>query len=190
VSRNCGWCSSVNRLEWEKRVLDGESFQLVSLDTPSTASAGARHFRNCMAGSSVADMRSGAASRMQLGDFAERLLGLANDARAAREYAAQTSNPKLMLQAVREESQVLDTLMTRLGIDQSEMISMLREAKSLAQAVSAVLQDQPTVARALAHHLSTRGEDDLSQAFQAMADRASARQVVQLANNHPKQVSA
>jgi hypothetical protein len=72
----------------------------------------------------LSDLRTGISSRMMLTDFAERLLSLANDAAAAREYAAQTSFPRPMLEAVREEASVLATLMDRLGIDEAEQLEV------------------------------------------------------------------
>ena len=70
--------------------------------------------------------------------------------------------------------------MTRLGIDEAEVTDSLREGQALAMAVSAAVQDEPTVALAIAHYLADQGEADLAQAFTAVSDRASARHIGQL----------
>jgi hypothetical protein len=177
----CGWCALSNRTELERRVLDGETIVSVALDTPYGPTAAHSHFRNHVAKPALAESRASAASRLQIADFGERILSLADDAAAAREHAVRTNDAKLMLLAIREESSVLATMISKLGLDSTETLENLHQGKALAQAISNVLRDQPTLARAMARELSESKEPELAQAFYRLSDLASSRQIAQLA---------
>ncbi len=176
MPRPCGWCTHPKRADLERRVFDGESIRSVSQDSGHSESAANRHLRNHVHPELRIELR--ASNRLHLTDFADRYVELVEESARARDHARTHGDGRLLLQAVQQERETLSVLMNRLGIDDGETVSQLREAKALSCALHKVLSaTHPDVSLALAADLESRDEDDLASAFRDLAGMASTRQI-------------
>ncbi len=175
MSARCGWCWDARRQEWERRLSDGDSVRDVASTTPFSVAAAYRHVRNHVKAELLTQMRG--SSQIHISDFADRLAALAEETAQVRAYARQVNDPKLLLSAVQAERETLNILLARLGVDDTEAVEVLREAKALASALAAVLPQSPAVARALGEHLERCGHDDLAQALASLSARSEVRQI-------------
>lgn len=175
MSARCGWCWDARRQEWERRLTSGEAMRSIALDTPFSVSAGNRHVRHHMNPELLKEMR--ATTQVHISDFTDRLAALTEETAQVRAYARQVNDPKLLLSAVQAERETLNVLLARLGVDDTEAVAVLREAKALASALAAVLPQSPAVARALSEHLERCGHDDLSQALASLSAGSEVRQI-------------
>ncbi len=166
MPRDCGWCTSAARVDWERRVAAGEPVSVVSASTPFSTSAARRHLRLHLQPRLLSELR-GADATVHLSDFADRLLELAQHAAGVRAFAAQTNNGRLALQANAEERANLVTLMARLGIDSTEAAELHGEARLLTAAVVAIVRSgrYPTLADDLADRLIRDGLNHLADAL-------------------------
>jgi len=170
MPRHCGWCTDNDRGQLEQRVFDGEPFRAVALATPYSESAAARHFRNHVTAPMLDRARLDVASGPHIADFTARMVELLDETAAVRAVAAEVNDGTLMLKAVAQERDTLLALMTRLGVDDTQTAKALNEARVLAMAVHAVLQDRhPGAARQLAIFCREHGEPDLADAFDSLA---------------------
>lgn len=167
MARDCGWCASATRMDWEMRLLTKEPVASIAASTPFSESAARRHMRLHMQPALLSELRE-EGTPVQLADFADRLVELARRAATVGAYAEQTHNGRLMLQAIREERDVLVTLMSRLGIDALETAELHAEARALARSVGEVIRsgDHPGLAADLAGPLEEQGFDRLAGSLQ------------------------
>lgn len=165
MPRNCGWCDSSQRAEWEQRLAKGEPVSVVVADTPFSESAARRHLRSHLQPALLAEMHlSGLEKEVHLSDFADRLMGLAEQAVAVRVYAEQTRNPKLMLQAIQSERETIGVLMNRLGVDSGSSVEFFNEARTLGGVLGTVLHGPggASLIEPLASALEAEGLDKLA----------------------------
>lgn len=177
MSRPCGWCSDPNRAELEQRILEGEPIRNVSLDSAYSVSAAHRHVRGHVQRDLLRALRT--TDTAQLHDLAQRLAALLEDTEAARAYAKQVHDGRLLLRAVREERDTLEVLLNRLGVTDQTVLDTLAEARQLIEALRVVLVHHPGVATELATALDRLGADDLSEALGWLADQGRRRQTEQ-----------
>jgi hypothetical protein len=144
-------------------VLAGEPVAAVAETTPFSESAARRHLRLHVQPALLAEFRENTAP-VHLSDFSDRLVELARRAATVGQYAEQTHNGRLMLQAIREERDVLVTLMSRLGIDSLETAELQLEARALARSIGATIQagDHPGLSISLAEQLDAAGFEHLA----------------------------
>lgn len=183
MARECGWCHSSARLDWERRVLTGELVAAVAASTPFSESAARRHLRLHVQPALLAELREQTAP-IHLADFSDRLVELARRAATVGQYAEQTHNGRLMLQAIREERDVLVTLMSRLGIDSLETAELQLEARALARSIGATIQggEHPGLSADLADNLDAEGFDQLARSLR----RADTEVVMGAKGNAPR----
>lgn len=179
MPRNCGWCASGSRAEWERRITSGESITAIASTTPYSESAARRHLRLHLQPQLLSDLR-GLEPSLQLTDFADRLLELAGHAASIRSYAQVTNNGKLALQAIEQERSLLVTLMVRLGLDSAEAAELHEEARALTRAVAAVVRSGtfPELGDELADRLATNGLDHLADSLRRVS-REIGKEVLQ-----------
>jgi hypothetical protein len=170
VPRSCGWCTSPHRTDWEGRVQGGEPVSVVSADSPYSVSAANRHIRLHMRPALVAELGR-TQPDLDLSSFVNKLLSLVSAAERVRDYAEATANPRLILEAIRRESDLLSLLMRRLGIDSDEAAELHREARSLSKEVGTMVRSgrHDDFAEELADRLELRGETNLSGSVRALA---------------------
>ncbi|MGD8194837.1 hypothetical protein ACEXQB_010135 [Herbiconiux sp. P18] len=88
-------------------------------------------------------------------------MALADDAREVREAAADNGNPKLRLDANRAERQVLESLVSQLGVHSTEAAQNLRDAQALTAALARTIPAYgPELARKLAVECKAAGASD------------------------------
>ncbi|WP_345376147.1 hypothetical protein [Frondihabitans cladoniiphilus] len=129
----------MDRPAWERRILAGTPVSVVAADTPYSVSAANRHLRQHLRPALSAEVLSPAAD-LHVSDFAEKLVSLVSSAHSVRRYAESTANPRLILQSIKTEADVLETIMRRLGIDSEEGAEDYVQARKLTSAVGALVR--------------------------------------------------
>jgi len=164
--RPCGWCSHVMLHQWEARLAAGDPISVVAVDTPYSATAARRHVRLHLKPRLRAEM-GGAGAPVSLSDFVDRLMDLVEQAAAVGSFAVATSNGKLALQAIQQESSLLVTLMNRLGIESSEVVEELNDARAVVTAIGQLVHDNelPGLVPALASSVEAGGRVELAQSL-------------------------
>lgn len=108
-------------------------------------------------------------SETHVADLASRLASLLSETEAVHAQAHATNDGRLLLQAVGTETATVAALIKRLGIDSTELVSSIREARVLATACAAVLPRYPGVLRELAAELGSQEHgSQLADAFRAL----------------------
>lgn len=174
MPRSCGWCTSLQREQLERRVLDGEPIRLVAADSGVAETSARRHIRNHLDPDLRATLRSGTAA-LHVADFASRLTELVDESEQVRVRARQRGDDRLGLQAIASERDTLLTLMNKLGVDDEETAETLVEARALALAVRRVVSEHPHVGDLLVSALTGTGQKQLADAIQFATDQAQLR---------------
>jgi len=185
MSRPCAWCAHPDRARLEERVLRGESVQSVSVDAqlPHWPSAGHRHFRNHVG----PELRR--VARAHVADFADRLLGLADEAADQRERGRERNDSRTVLTALRAEKEVISELSSVLGITHEEVVEQLREARALILAIVDVVRDsRPELAEHLARELDRRDQPELADSLRGLAAESGPRHLHALPDGPPKEI--
>lgn len=165
MSRPCGWCTSPRRAEFERRVLDGDPIRLVSQDIGYSEAACYRHFRNHLRPELIRTLKSSEAG-LDPSYFANRLVQLLRDADDVKAFARQVGDGRLLLTAGGQERETLSVLLTRLGVESTEVLDSMHEAYALVRSVRTVMPDHPEALHALTEHLRT--EPDGSELADAL----------------------
>ena|GEM_PF-3922228 len=143
----------------------GEAVSVVSADTPFSESAARRHIRMHMQ-PRLAVERQNPASTLHVSDFASRLLALANKAAAISAYADETNDGRLALQAMQQERELLDMLMTRLGVTDQEAVETLAEVKAVVRGLQRAITANATGdLEALAWYIREEGGSSVADAL-------------------------
>lgn len=192
MARPCGWCSHPERADLERRVASGESIRAVAADAGHSESAAQRHLQNHL-GSDLA--KTGLLQRIsEIADFTDRLIELVDDSANVRAHAKQSTNPRLLLHAIKEERDTLAFVMQRLGITDVRVIGELQEIRGLARVLGPVLSESdPAVAMAISEGLSDAGVPGLADAFLRLSEQASAfraKAAITTANEPEKETTA
>jgi hypothetical protein len=109
-------------------------------------------------------------------DFADRLLGLADEAAEQREHGREHHDPKLVLAAVRAEREVIAELTSVLGVTHEEIVEQLQEARALILSIADVIRDsRPELAEHLARELDRRNQPELADSLRDLADEVRPR---------------
>lgn len=174
MPRSCGVCSSLQRSEHERRVLNGEPIRFIAADLGIGETAVRRHVRLHLAPSLRVAVRSATAD-LHAADFADRLAELVDATESVRARARQRGDDRLSLQAIASERDTLMVLMARLGIDGEETAETLAEARALAVAVRRVVSQHPEVGDLLVTELTGTGQAQLTDAIQYATDQARLR---------------
>lgn len=174
MPRSCGWCTSLQREELERRVLSGQSIRLVAADSGVAETSARRHIRNHLDPDLRATLRAGTAA-LHVADFATRLTELVDESEQVRVRARQRGDDRLSLQAIASERETLLTLMNKLGVDDEETAETLVEARALALAVRRVVSEHPHVGDLLVSELMATDQVQLTAAIQHATDQARSR---------------
>lgn len=168
VSRRCGMCHHQRRSNLERRILDGESIRIVAADAGYSESAVYRHLRNHIAPELAAELGSRGHS-LHVRDFGARLIALLEETAAVREFAKLSNDGRLLLQATAQERDTLGVLLTRLGIDNQDVLDTLDEAHALVRACISALGSHPQALAAVAGELRDQGEHELAHTITHIA---------------------
>lgn len=165
--RQCSVCTSPDRSEIERSLADAKPYRLISAESGLSESAIRRHANDHL-GRAVLHPVTGP---IALADLADRMSAVLNDTASVREHAARTNNPSLLLKACSVEASVLGNLIYRLGINDTETATLVGQGRDLVRAVREACGEFPELARVIADHLNAAGSDELSRAFQQIAER-------------------
>lgn len=170
MARRCGWCHHRDRAQLERRVLSGESVTLVAADSGHSVRAAYRHLQNHVRPDLAAALAERGVSAVAA-DFGSRHLGLADSLVAIREYAHQTGDARLALQAIQAEAGILGVLISKLGIDSEATLADLQDGRALAHATVRALASHPDALEDVAADLADHGHDELADAITASVGR-------------------
>lgn len=143
-------------------MLNGEPFRAIASDAKISVAAASRHWRIHV----LPTLRD--AVPVHLSEFARRLVDVADDAADLRELGRLTGNHRLSLQAMRAEREALADLTNRMGVDDSEAIEQLDEARAFVLAVQRVVRDDPELAERVARELEHQGQDELADGVRSL----------------------
>lgn len=105
-----------------------------------------------------------------LSTFARRLVDVADDAADLREHGRLLGDHRLVLQAGRAEREAVADLINRLGMDHTEAIEEVEQARAFIYAVHQVTRESPELAERLAHELDLQGQPDFAEALRELVD--------------------
>jgi hypothetical protein len=154
-------------------VLDGTPFRAIASDAGFSTAAASRHWRI-----HVRPSLRDAVPAAHLSAFARRLVDVADDAADLREHGRLTGNHRLALQAGKAEREALADLMNRLGLDDTEAIEEVEQARQFIQAVHRAVRDAPELAERLARELDRLGQDNLADSVRSLLDARPQLQAV------------
>lgn len=170
-------CFAPNRASLEARLLDGESVQHIAADLGVNASAVYRHIRNHLR-TQLADALVGRGVGTHVADLAGRLQVLLAETEAVRDQARRTNDGRLLLQAVQVETATVTTLTQRLGIDHTDTVDDINEARALLRACLEVLPLYPDALRDVCQELDRiPAGDDLATVLRKQAQVVPSRQL-------------
>lgn len=164
-------CTHANRAALERRLLAGEPSSQVAVDAGFSVTAINRHKRNHMRPGLRAELRVRAVPS-HVSDFADQLAELAEDADAARAFAVASNNPNLLLQAVSSKRDTLVTLMRQCGVDATETVDSLREARTAVHALAVVLPRHPDALGEVLDVLRRENQPELARALEQAVGEA------------------
>jgi hypothetical protein len=105
-----------------------------------------------------------------LSAFARRLVDVADDAADLRERGRLSGDHRLALQAGKAEREALADLMTRLGMDDTEAIEEVEQARHFIHAVHRAVRDTPELAERLGRELDLGGQPELADSVRSLRD--------------------
>jgi hypothetical protein len=153
--------------------LNGETFRVVASDAQTSVAASSRHWRL-----HVRPALREAAPAAHISTFARRLVDVADDAADLRARGRAAGDHRLALQAGKAEREALADLMNRLGLDDTEAIEEVEQARQFIQAVHRAVRDAPELAERLACELDRLGQDNLADSVRSLLDARPQLQAV------------
>ena len=114
-----------------------------------------------------------ATATMATGDLLSRLADALDDLTASRSASLLAGNSVGVVRAAAAEVRAIETLLTRLGVDDTELAREYAQAEAMARAVGTVAQRDPDgFGAAIVAELRRRNLTDAAAAVQRVADQA------------------
>lgn len=98
------------------------------------------------------------------GSIIERLIAVADDSRRMRVSLLEEGKASAHASAARAETQALEALLDRLGIDSTDIAETVREGRVVGNALRDLIRHDPRIGTWLARRFSTAGEHALERA--------------------------
>lgn len=108
-------------------------------------------------------------------DLLQRLVEVADDARAARLRARDSGTPSAQARATDVEIKVLQSLLGHYGIDSGATVVAMAEAEKLAHAVGRFALANPLAAQVLILEIQKQGLDEFGQQLDALTKKSIGR---------------
>ena len=160
MGRKCGLCWHSDRGAIEAELAAGTPMRDVAGRAGLSGSAIQRHASRHVSGGALHRLTG----QVQVADLTDRYMALLAECSATRAWAAQVNDGSLLLRAVATEASLLNTLIQRLGISDSDTAAVLHDAKRLATAVGAAVRSVPGLSVSIAGHLREVGAYELADA--------------------------
>jgi Fe2+ transport system protein FeoA len=127
-----------------------------------------RHLRNNHAQRGALALTSvDADESLNFASLLDRLLDASASARRTRLAAEADNHRRDVLASISVESQVLQTLLLKLGVTETTTVEMLAEARKLASAVGRVSRESPALREQIAQALEAVGAEDTAADLRA-----------------------
>lgn len=148
MARPCSVCALSMRSDIDQLLADGVSVTALAARYGFSESAGYRH-KNSHTERPSLDL-------LELPDLTSRVAEVADSLRRARVRAEVTSNGTVAVRAAAAELRALDTLSTRLGIDDLSLTTLIDETTAALRRVVRLAMDNPDLLDSLDQHSETR----------------------------------
>jgi negative regulator of sigma E activity len=167
--RSCLCCAHRDAVELDVLLAQGASINDVSRRFGVSGDSIRRHLNFHLKPALAAAVR--AAPEMRPASFAERVLAVANDARAARIAAYQTGNSWLAARLGDSELKALAVLTERLGLSHDDAANDLRDASAIARTLGQLARSNAELADVIASAFDSDDRPDLADEVRAQATR-------------------
>lgn len=164
--RTCTVCSHADRIAVDADLLSGEPLSVTARRYGLHRDAIRRHARSHLSVDEYERLPS--SETLPVGELAERVRNVADALLDARLDAAERGNLQNLTRAAIAEIRALDTLTTRLGIDDDSTVTALAEGQALARAVLHAIRRHPEIGPEIASELDMRGHRKLAGAIRAI----------------------
>ncbi|GMA26791.1 hypothetical protein [Arenivirga flava] len=155
MARPCALCGLANRDNVDARLVAGARVVDIAAEARVSESAVRRHVRNHL---SLPLFRDGLdVDDLSPSDLIEKLSENLRDLERVRSAALRTGASGTVIRAASTSSDIIATLMNRLGIDDLSIAGELAYAEQLARAVATATRSSPALAALLAPELRTVG---------------------------------
>lgn len=133
LGRKCSVCTSRDSKAIDNLLVQGNSLTSISASFGASVSALSRHANSHLSKA----LRSGSLDTSAApARVLTRLIDLADSARETRLVARQTGTTAVEIRATDAEAKILFALLGHLGIDETEVVALIRDGGTLARAVA------------------------------------------------------
>lgn len=134
-----------------------------------------RHVKTHLSASILRETR--ASESLGSVDLVERLIEALDDVAAVRTTALMSGQAAIVLRAATATESLVRTLMDRLGVEETEILLLLREGERLADAVARASRKHGIIGTVIAGELDELGDRDFGDALRAVVAKSEAARV-------------
>lgn len=171
AGRPCLICSNPNRASVETQIVAGVPIARIARQLGINSSSVYRHISAHLAPELRASMRNSAG--LDTTALLGRIADIADDSLRARHTAMEAGATATALKAADGELRAINVLMDRLGIDNTETIELLAEARRVVLAIGHFAVHHPASAEPLIELIEQRGSEDLADQLRQLQIKRS-----------------